>query len=137
MSIVTVELSVPTDSVEMGTILHDHEDVRVDLAQFVPIGESHIPYFWAEGDDLGRFGETVRADDQVETLTAVDEAESRTLYKVEWVEPIDGFLSTVADHDLLVKSATGTADRWQFRLQGPDRENLSSFQEALREKTFP
>lgn len=137
MSVVRVELSVPSDAFAVGSILQDHHDVRIDLAQFVPIGEAIIPYFWVETDDRESFEKQVRADDRVATLTAIDTAESRTLYKVEWAGTIDGFLSTVAEHGLVVESATGTAERWRFRLQGPDRENLSSFQRALRDSGVP
>ncbi len=47
MSIVVTEVSIPTDSFEVGTILQDN-DYHIDLTQFVPVGESCIPYFWAE-----------------------------------------------------------------------------------------
>ena len=137
MSIVVVELSLPSDSFAVGNVLHDHEDVRVELAQFVPIGESLIPYFWIESDDVAAFEAAVRADDRVASLTSIDEAENRTLYKIDWAEELDGFLSTVADHDLVIENATGTAENWKFRLQGPDRENLSRFRETLKEKGIP
>ena len=132
-----VELTVPSDSFAIGSILQDHEDVRIELAQFVPIGEALIPYFWVETDDTSSFEKAVRADHRVESLTALDRRENRTLYKIDWAEPIDGFLSAVADHGLLVESAEGTDERWHFRLQGPDRGNLSSFRETLREKGVP
>ena len=137
MSIVMVELTVPSDSFAIGTILQDHEDVRIELAQFVPIGEALIPYFWVETDDTPSFEEAVRADHCVGSLTALDSSGDRTLYRIDWVEPIDGFLSAVVDHGLLIESATGTDECWQFRLQGPDRENLSAFRETLRERDVP
>lgn len=71
------------------------------------------------------------ADDRVANLTALDSSGKRTLYKNEWAEEPDGFLTTVADHDLLIEDATGTDDRWWFRLRGPDRENLAAFQQSL------
>ena len=111
MSVVVVELSLPSDSFEIGSILHDHDDFRVELSQFVPVGRSLVPYFWVETDRVDEFEATVRADDRVATLTAIDRAENRSLYKVEWAEPIDGFLSAVAEHGLVIKSATGTAER--------------------------
>ena len=132
-----VELSLPSDSFAVGSILHDHGDVRVELAQFVPIGEALIPYLWVETEHASEFEDAVCADERVEHLTPLDSRENRTLYKIEWADELDDFLSTVADHDLLVESATGTADRWKFRLQGPDHENLSSFQNTLRERDVP
>ena len=134
MSIVMVELTVPSDSFAVGSILQNHGDVRIELAQFVPIGEALIPYFWVETDDTPAFEEAVRADHRVGRLAALDSQENRTLYKIEWAEAVDGFLSAVADHDLLIESATGTDECWHFRLQGPDRGNLSAFQETLRER---
>ena len=134
---VMVELTLPSDSFAVGSILHDHGDAHVELARFVPIGEALLPYFWVETDDTSAFEESVRGDHRVESLAALDTRGNRTLYRIEWAEAIDGFLSAVADHDLLVESATGTADRWQFRLQGPDHGNLSSFQETLSDEGTP
>lgn len=136
MSIVVAEVSVPTDSFEVGTILRDH-DYRIDLTQFVPVGESCIPYFWAETEDRAEFEETVEADDRVESLTALDTSDARTLYRIDWAEQPNGFLAIVADHDLLVEDAVGTEGRWRFRLRGPDHENLSSFQQALQDEGIP
>lgn len=136
MSLVVTEVSIPTDSFEVGNVLHDTE-YRIDLTQFVPVGESCIPYFWIETEETAAFEETVEADDRVASLTALDTSGSRTLYKIEWESVPDGFLAVAADHDLLVEDATGTEDRWQFRLRGPDRENLASFQQTLRDDDVP
>ncbi|RBI60292.1 hypothetical protein DMJ13_18290 [halophilic archaeon] len=130
MSIVVTEVSLPTDAFTVGTILQDH-DYRIDLTQFVPIGESCIPYFWADTEDTAGFEQTVEADDRVERLIALDSSGTRTLYKIDWDDEPDGFLTTVADHDLLIEDATGTEDRWWFRLRGPDHENLAAFQQSL------
>ena len=138
-SVVVVELSVPTDAFAVGSVLHGHGggDAHVEFAEFVPIGETMAPYFWVETDNTDAFEEGVRADDRVEHLTTLDSRGSRTLYEIAWGDVDDEFLSAVADHGLVVKRAAGDADRWCFQLQGPDRGNLSSFRDALREKGVP
>lgn len=136
MSIVVTEVSVPTDAFEVGTILRDHE-YSIELTQFVPTGESCIPYFWVETDDAEEFERTVEADDRVDNLTALDASGTRTLYKIDWAEQPDGFLVTAADHDLLVEDAVGDEDRWRFRLRSPDRANLASFQQAVFDGDVP
>lgn len=137
MSIVVVELTVPSDKIVLGQVLRDHGDVRIDLTQFVPVGESLVPYFWAETSDEVAFEESVRADDRVASLTRLDDGHERHLYTIEWATDIDGFLDALEAHDLLVEEATGTSETWTFRLRGPDHGNLSSFQETLSEKGIP
>ena len=55
MSVVVVELSVASDAFVMGSILRDHGDAHVELAQFVPIGETVAPYFWVDTADPDAF----------------------------------------------------------------------------------
>ena len=135
MSVVVVALSVPSDAFTLGSVLHGHGgDAYVELARFVPVGESFAPYFWVDAADPDAFEESVRADDRVERLTALDSRGNRTLYEIAWADVDDAFLSVVADHGLVVRRAEGDADRWRFELQGPDHENLSSLRDALRER---
>jgi len=134
MSIVTVELTVPSEQFDLGRILHDGTDVQIELAQFVPIGEFITPYFWVETSDPSSFEKAVRNDDYVATLERLDDGTNKYLYRIEWeIEP-DGFLTALRLHDLVVERATGTRDEWRFHIRGPDNENLSAFRETLREQ---
>lgn len=137
MSIIVTEVSIPSDAFAVGNVLHGHSDILIDLTKFVPTGQSFIPYFWAETEDVTTFEECVRSDDRVESLTALDTTGNRTLYKIEWAIDVDGFITTVAAHDLLIEDARGTEDRWKFRLRGYDRENFASFQQTLLDEGIP
>lgn len=137
MSIVVTELTVPSDAFTLGQILQNHGDVHIELTQFVPTGESFVPYFWAEADDEAAFEASVRADDRVATLTKLDSGHGRHLYNIEWATDIDGFIAALKDHSLIVGEATGTPDQWRFRLRGPDHGTLSSFQHTLDDKNIP
>lgn len=137
MSIVVAELTVSADKIVLGQVLRNHQDVHIELTQFVPLGESLVPYFWAETEDVTEFEESVRADDRVGTLTRLDGGHGRHLYNIEWATEIDGFIATLTEHNLLVEKATGTPETWTFQIRGPDRGNLSSFQQELNDKDIP
>jgi hypothetical protein len=103
---VIATIAIDTTDFELGEILSGYE-TRVELTQFVPIDSDLVPYLWAENHDLDTFEKAVRADDRVGELTYLDGAVGRRLYQVEWAEGIDGMLSALGDHDLLVEHATG------------------------------
>ena len=106
MSIVVAEFTITSDVFVLGQILRSHEDVRVDLTQFVPLGEALVPYFWAETDDVPAFEESVRSDDRVASLSKLDGGHGRHLYSIEWATEIDGLIAAVTEHDLIVEAAT-------------------------------
>jgi len=133
MSIVEIRLTIPTDDLELGQVLHDGEDVRIELTQLVPTGNTLIPYFWAETVDPSSFEETVQRDDRVASLERLGDGPEKYLYRIEWAVDIDGFLSALTEHDLVVETAVGGTEEWRFRLRGPDENNLSAFRETLRQ----
>ena len=137
MSIVVAELTVPSDAFVLGQVLQDGGDVHIDLTQFVPTGQSLVPYFWAETADEAAFEESVRADDRVASLTKLDGGRERHLYSIEWATDINGFIAALETHDFIVEKATGTPKTWSFRLRGPDHGNLSSFQQTLADRDIP
>lgn len=137
MSIVVIRLRVPAEHLEFGRVLRDGPDLRIELTQLVPIGANVVPYFWAETADPESFEEAVRSDDQVRTLERLQDGPEKYLYRIEWVTAPDGFFTALREHGLVVERATGTPDEWQFQLRGPDNENLSEFQERLREFGIP
>ena len=137
MSIVVAEFTISSDVFVLGQVLQNHEDVRVDLTQFVPLGDALVPYFWAETDDVRAFEESVRSDDRVASLTKLNGCHGRHLYSIEWAADIDGFITAVTEHDLIVEAATGNRECWEFRVRGSGRDTLSSFQQTLRESDIP
>ena len=139
MSIVNVEVSLPGEAFALGQILHDHGNLRIDLAQFVPIEDAFVPYVWVETGDQSVFEEAVEHDERVASLSALDSTGDRTLYKLEWAMGCrdDDFLAAVTAHDLVIEDATGTEERWRFRLRGPNHENLADVQQELLEEDIP
>jgi predicted DNA binding protein len=126
---VIATIAIDAADFELGKILTGYDSV-VELTQFVPMDNDLVPYFWAENHDLDEFEEEVRADDCVAELTHLDGAVDRRLYEVKWTDGIDGFLTALSEHDLLVERAKGNDDEWEFRLRAHDREPLAAFQAA-------
>lgn len=126
---VLATIAISSDDFDLGKILTGYDSV-IELTQFVPIDDDLIPYFWAENHDLDAFEEEVRADDRVSELTHLNNKADRRLYQVKWTQGIDGFLTALSNHDLLVEHAQGNDDEWTFRLRAHDREPLAEFQAA-------
>lgn len=132
MSVVLAEVTLHSQSFELGEILHDHGRTRIELTQFVPTGNALAPYFWVETRDQTAFADAVRSDGRVAALTMVDEGPDKRLYHIKWADPmsVNGFLQAIREHDVIVESAVGTDDLWRFRLRAADREALASFQQV-------
>ncbi|WP_254528052.1 bacterio-opsin activator domain-containing protein [Natrinema gelatinilyticum] len=133
MSIVTTRLSIPSEHLEFGQILQDGPDVQIELTQFVPTGDMFVPYFWVATADPASFEDAVRSDERVGQLERLKDGPKKYLYRVTWATDLDGFIRALRTHDLVVEKAVGTSDEWQFRLRGPDHDNLSAFREVLIE----
>ncbi|HET7324590.1 MAG TPA: bacterio-opsin activator domain-containing protein, partial [Halococcus sp.] len=130
---VTATISIPSDAFELGEILAMEAGISIELTQFVPVDDGLIPYFWASDGDLREFENEVRADSRVKSLTGLDSAVDSTLYQIEWHDSVDGFLGALIEHDVMVESATGTADEWTFHLRTHDSDALSRFHSVCHE----
>jgi predicted DNA binding protein len=134
---VLATIEVASEAFDLGQI-YSGVDARVELTQFVPVGESLIPFFRVDTDaleDRDRFERAVASDFRVAAFDRLGGVADRTLYRLEWTEAIDGFLDALADGDLIVErgfSRAGT-DAWTIRLRALDHEALTRFQHRCAE----
>ncbi len=136
---VIADFLVDAEDFAIGQVL-SHTTTRIDLTQFVPIDETLAPYFWKETDgDREHFERQVRADDRVQSLTDLDGRVGARLYYIEWAVDINGLLSALHDHDILVEKGRSNADgdRWMFHVRAWDRAELSSFQRTCLDNDVP
>lgn len=136
MSSVAADITIPADSFQLGRILSG-ADHRIELTQFVPTGNSFVPYFWVNTPDLAAFEETVESDERVANIERVDVGTGGTLFRIEWSTEVDGLLKAIDSHDLHIKEAMGTEETWRFELRGQNHTTLSSFQQFLNERDVP
>jgi hypothetical protein len=134
---ILANIAVDSDAFELGEILSDGEtDTYIELTQFVPVGESLVPYFWViDSADLEAYERAVQADSRVERLVRLNGAVDRTLYRIEWHDPenLDGFLDALCETHVLVERASAAHDEWVFRLRADTQKALSAFQQACFE----
>lgn len=132
-------LRIPSEAFSLGEVLA-HPSARIELTQFVPIGEQFVPYFWVgEGYDREAFEQQVRADPRVAVLTDLNGSVTKTLYHIRWAEDtaLDDFLGVLKDSNVLVEEAEGTAEEWTFRIRAHDSETLEAFRRACLDRRIP
>ena len=123
----TTHIAIPADEFELGRVFTD-VDSRIELTQFVSSGGGLVPYFWAVNtDNKVAFEAAVLDQPAVGTLTHLGGISEKNLYRIEWADGIDGFLSAIGDNDIIVEGAAGTPEEWVFRLRSDDGEALSAF----------
>lgn len=134
MSIVVVELTIPSEDIEFGRVLCAETDVRITVETFVPLGQYLAPYFWVETDDPDSFEARLRDDEHVSTLERLANEDANHLYRIEWAQEPGGLTTALRTHDLIIERAIGTREHWRFALRGPNHENLSAFKETLQDQ---
>ncbi|ELZ30465.1 bacterio-opsin activator HTH domain-containing protein [Halogeometricum pallidum JCM 14848] len=132
-----LDFTVPREAFVLGRVLDVDHVGYVELTQFVPTGESLVPFFWAETDDAEAFEAAVTESPQVDELIGLNGVTGQTLYRVEWTSGVDGLLDALQAHDVAVLHASTDGGDWTFRTVAADRETFTRFQTACREKDLP
>lgn len=130
---VILELTVAPETFEIGQILAVPRVSSVTLETLVPLGESAIPLVRLHHDGHAEFERQVRNDERVRSMKLVNDHDGERLYALDWDVSGDQFFQAIRRTEAHVLEATGTTDRWEFRLWFPDHELLSAFQRELDE----
>ena len=135
---VIASIAIDADDFVLGQALAD-TTTRIELTEFVPVDNQLVPYFWKEHDgDQGEFEQSVRDHPAVAEITNLDGQVDAHLYKIEWTDEVDGFLSALRDQDILLEEASTTSGEvWLFRLRAVDQEELSAFQQDCYDRGVP
>lgn len=134
---VILELTVAPEAFEIGQILTLPKVGSLTLETLVPLGDAAIPLLRLHDDGYDEFERAVRADERVRGLERVNGADGQHLYAIDWDISEDEFFTAIRESDGHVLDATGTRDRWEFRLWFPDHEHVSRFNEILEEVAIP
>lgn len=131
---VIADFSMPADQFALGDLLEVRPGVQIRLETMIPTGGAVIPYFWVESPDAEAVEEALDGSSLVEDVRIVDVAGDETLFRVEWVEDIDGFIETISEADVAVLDGRGRGDYWTFELRFPEYDVLSAFYRELVDK---
>ena len=127
MSIIA-EFTVPSEDFALGEALAAHSGVEVELEKIVPTHGEVVPFFWAWGEGVEAFAETVREQASVGSLDEVDRVDDGALYRVEWTDETTDLGWVVRRSEATVLDASGRADGWRFELRFGTHEAVQSFQ---------
>ncbi|WP_049898419.1 helix-turn-helix domain-containing protein [Halococcus agarilyticus] len=130
---VIIEIAVPAAEFALGRSLESIESTQFELERMVPTTDAVVPFFWAHDADPAALETTLEADEDVIGVRMLDELDSRTLFRVEWVPDINGLVRSIIEHDAAILEAIGTNDRWEFQLRFPDDTSVSTFRTTLGE----
>ncbi len=131
---VIVELTVPSDSFELGQILRVEGTTQISAETMVPLGGKPTPFVRVRNDERELFEQAVREHPSVNEISLVNTHEDETLYSLDW-ELTDGSLfQRILDLDAVLLDASGTADTWKLELRFPTHDTLSTFQEYYTEE---
>jgi len=135
---VIASLSIDADEFVLGDVLAA-TTTRIELTQFVPVDNQLVPYFWKEHDgDREAFERSVRDHSAVAALSNLDGRVNSHLYRIDWTDEVDGFLTALRDQDVLIEEGTTTdGESWLFQLRALDQDALSTFQDDCYTRNVP
>lgn len=126
---VIVELTLPSESFELGRILRVEGRTRVTLETMVPMGGKPTPFVRVQNVARERFEQRVRAHSTVNDVRETNRHDGETLYTLDWDPTADTLFRALLDMEVALLGATGGAERWELELRFPSHETLSDFQE--------
>lgn len=133
MSVVAT-VTVDAADFPFGQALTAGTGIRVRLERVVPVGGTSIPYVWATDDTVADIERTLRTETDVDSVEVVDTADGEALVRVEWDEPIDGFLEALGAAGATILEGVGEGETWRFEVRVDDHERLTDFYRACSER---
>jgi len=131
---VIVELGVPVDAFELGRILPGLDDVEYSLETLVPIGEAPVPLLRVHDGETANLVDAVTDHPSANEMTLLTGTNGDEIYWLDWEHESDEFLTAVRESGGHLLSGNSHCGRWQFRVQFPDPDSLSVFNDLLRER---
>jgi predicted DNA binding protein len=131
------DFTVPAEAFALGEVLQGVPDVTVELERVVPTRETIVPYFWVYGNVGDVLVDAFESHPDVASMKIVDTIEDGMLVRVAWRPGTDSMLSAFADIDLVLLSARGDGDEWNFEVRARDRSALAAFQSYCAEGDIP
>ncbi|WP_436902604.1 bacterio-opsin activator domain-containing protein [Halovenus halobia] len=96
---VIVELTVPSDSFELGQILRVEGTTQISVETMVPLGGKPTPFVRVRNDERELFEQAVREHPSVNEITHVNTHENETLYSLDWELSDGSLLQRILDLD--------------------------------------
>lgn len=131
------EFTLAADEFPLGSVFTELPDVTVQLERVIPDANAVVPYFWVRGTESDAIVEKFPDHPGVKNIRAVDHTDGEHLLRCSWVPEYDSVLDALVAPNVVLLSATGTAEEWTFELRGETREDIAEFHEYCHGHGIP
>lgn len=132
-----MEFTTPRSDFPLGTVFETLPTVTVELERLVPHETTIIPYFWVRGAEATDIEAAFGAHPGVNNIKLIDSVNDEYLMRADWDREYVGVLSALIETRVVVLSAVGTIDGWEFEVRGDDREEISRFRSYCQDNDIP
>jgi predicted DNA binding protein len=129
--------TLEADEFPLGTIFTELPDVTVRLERVIPGTNGATPYFWVNGTKTKRLLDHFSDHPGVHGICVVDSVGDEHLLRCTWSPGYPDVIDAFEEDDLVLLSATGTIDGWEFEIRGESRKPISKFQSFCTENDIP
>jgi hypothetical protein len=85
-----------------------------------------MPYVWVHGGKFDQFEASIKASQQVETLTRLDQTNGSALYRVSWEDRDMSLVGGMVETNATILEARGK-EEWFFRVRFESHAGLTEF----------
>lgn len=132
-----MEFTSPAAEFPLGTVFENLPGVTVELERLVPNRDLVIPYFWVRGAEVADIEASFEGHPGVQAVKLVDSLDDESLMRVSWDREYVGILSALSAAELVVLSAVGTSEGWEFEVRGETHEEVGEFRSYCQEHDIP
>ncbi|MFC7209909.1 helix-turn-helix domain-containing protein [Natronoarchaeum sp. GCM10025321] len=132
-----MEFNIPAEEFPLGSIFETISGVVVELERIVPHDARIVPYFWVRGGAIPDIEAAFGDHSGVDEIKLVDSVDEEYLLRAEWVPEYVGVLNALAKFDIVVLSARGTCEGWQFKVRCEDRPRIREFHTYCQDQAIP
>jgi predicted DNA binding protein len=125
------EFTLAAADFPLGRVFEKRSGASLELDRVVPSGDTVMPYFWVSdpGADMAGVLAVLEGVPELRSVRLVDDLGERGLFRAEWEPASIGVMGAIAEADVTVVSAHGSADGWVFELRTTDGDQLRVFRE--------
>jgi predicted DNA binding protein len=135
--IVIADITVPGSAFELGRLLDEFPNVRIELERIVPLRDTVIPLFWVTGSDANEILESLEGSPLTAEARFLTDDGNRQLFEVRWTSDVDGLVTALVETEAKMLEGSSTGEGWDFRLQFRNRDDLSRFRELAEASGIP
>ncbi|GAB7019646.1 helix-turn-helix domain-containing protein [Halostagnicola bangensis] len=127
-----MEFTMPAAEFPLGTVFENLPEVMIEMERLLPQESLIIPYFWVRGGQPEDIESCFEAHPGVNSIDLIDSVEDEYLMRAEWDQEYAGILNALAEDNVVVLSAIGTKDGWDFEVRGESHEKISEFRSTVQ-----